>query len=280
MAVAALLIVVLILLIFSRTGEDDRVTIVIASESASAYYNGKPVTDDNYKIVEGSLKDGHKLSVTVSGSQTNVGISENTIEAVVKNRAGDDVSDEYNIVYRPGALTVKAKKLTIVADDAMKRYDGKPLVANSYTVENPSVLIDGARILVKFSSSITDVGTIPNVISSVTIVDASGKDITANYNIKKKNGELRVYSQGALIIMSESDQKYFDSNPLKNDKWYLVSGELLPGDQLVVSVVGEATLPGSKKNEFFVDIIDSNGEYVTDYYDIVKIYGDLIVLRP
>lgn len=279
MAVAALVITVILLMIFVRMARVENNTIVVASESTSAYYDGKPVTDSGWKLVEGELGKGHKLDVTVTGSRTDVGISENTFSVAVKDKSGKDVSKEYNIICKPGSITVKAKRLTLVADSAMKMYDGEPLVADGYTLENPSALVENATLYVRVSGSITDVGTAENVITELSIVNQDGEQITSNYRIKAIKGELRVYSENALIIKSGDAQKYFNGEPLKNDEWELVSGELLSGHELVVSVVGSAVFPGSKKNEFSVDIIDEEGNYMTQYYDIVKLYGDLIILE-
>ena len=54
-----------------------------------------------------ALGEGDKITVRVSGSQTDVGRSENAIaEAVVVNAEGEDVTANYIIRYENGELQV------------------------------------------------------------------------------------------------------------------------------------------------------------------------------
>ena len=284
-AVIAIVITVMLIFVFRRISALEDNTLVISSASAAGTYNGEPITDDRWDLLEGDLNEGHKLYVEVSGSQTDVGMSENTLSAVVRDADGNDVSAEYNIQYKPGSLSIRSKRITLTAASQMKEYDGTPLYLNDYTIDNPSAIIEGATMYVTVEGSITEIGTAQNVITDVDIYNEYGENITRNYSIKIVKGELRVYSPDDLIIRSASDQKYFDGTPLKNDKWELVSGELLPGHTLIVDVIGSQTRPGSAKNEFNAAVIavidEENGyENVTEYYyEIVKVYGDLIVMK-
>ena len=110
--VIALMIAVVVAVIFATINEKSN-KLVISSSSSAAVYNGQPLTNDAWELVEGELKDGHRLSVKVSGSQTNVGISENFISAVVFDINGRNVSKSYDIEYRPGSLNVKARSITL-----------------------------------------------------------------------------------------------------------------------------------------------------------------------
>ena len=281
MTVAAIAITVLLVLIFNRMNSPESNTLVISTASSSAAYSGEALTDDRWSLLEGELKEGHKLSVTVTGSQTNVGKSENSVTAKVKDKTGADVTSEYTLVYRPGSLTVKARSLTISASSAMKPYDGIPLLDSTYTVENPSVLVEGATLEVVVSGEITDIGTADNKITAVSIYGKNGENITKNYSIKTQKGELRVYSPLALVIKSADACKPYDGNPLTCEDWKLLSGELMPGHELLVLVDGTITRSGSAENGFSASVIDTaNGNMdVTDMYELVKIYGELVVLR-
>ena len=55
--------------------------IVISSASQEFVYDGKPHNNPGWKIEQGGLKKGHAAEVTVSGSLTNAGSTENKISA-------------------------------------------------------------------------------------------------------------------------------------------------------------------------------------------------------
>ena len=82
-AVMALIVAILFVAIFGDLTESQNAKLVISSESATAVYNGEPLTNNEWNIVSGELKEGHNLSVEVSGVQTEVGISERRINGML-----------------------------------------------------------------------------------------------------------------------------------------------------------------------------------------------------
>ncbi len=82
--------------------------ITITADSASKVYDGKALTKDAYTYSENDLLEGDTIvSVTITGTQTKVGSSDNVIsKVVIKNSAGEDVTDCYDITFKKGTLTV------------------------------------------------------------------------------------------------------------------------------------------------------------------------------
>ena len=113
--------------------------ITITAASAERAYDGTALTDDGYTstgLADGDVFDG----ITVTGSQTFVGASDNVPSEVKIVRPTEDgkvvdVNDNYTITYANGTLKVTQRELTITADSAEKVYDGKPLTSDGYTVE-------------------------------------------------------------------------------------------------------------------------------------------------
>lgn len=84
--------------------------ITIKAESASKYYDGTALTNEAAAISEGTLGRGSTLkSVTVTGSQTEVGSSENVPSNAVITVDGVDVTDNYAITYQNGTLVVSRR---------------------------------------------------------------------------------------------------------------------------------------------------------------------------
>lgn len=174
-------------------------TIELSSGSATQAYDGHALTNDEWTLTRGELKDGHMLIVEVTGSQREVGISENHIYAKVVDEDGKDVSADYEIEYKPGILKVKERPIIAVADSAIKVYDGTPLTAPTYTLESTSALLSSHEIIATVEGSITEIGTADNVITDFRIVDKNHTDeagepidVSGNYSIVTKKGLLTV----------------------------------------------------------------------------------------
>lgn len=83
-----------------------RKQLTITADSETKVYDGTPLTKNSYTHTE--LLTGDKIEgVTVTGSQTNAGTSDNVLSAaVIKNSNNDDVTANYDITYTNGTLTV------------------------------------------------------------------------------------------------------------------------------------------------------------------------------
>jgi len=78
----------------------------VESGSAWKVYDGTPLTYDKYLIISGGPVGDDQYKVTVTGSQTEVGSSNNTFEVTITDTAGNDTSHNYDIQYHEGTLTV------------------------------------------------------------------------------------------------------------------------------------------------------------------------------
>lgn len=98
--------------------------LTITAGSDSKAYNGTPLTNDTFTRT--SLAAGDTLaSVTVTGSQTNVGSSDNVASDAKLVRGDRDVTANYAIEYVKGKLTVtKNESAKLTADAYRGVYDG------------------------------------------------------------------------------------------------------------------------------------------------------------
>ena len=277
-AVSVLFAGVAFLTISQMSGDTN--TLVISSASATARYDGRELKDESWSLNEGKLKDGHTLSVSVTGSQTGVGISENYLSVSVLDKNGNDVSHQYNIECKPGALTVKARPITVIADSRIKLYDGIPLISDGFEVESAMPLPEGHTVSAVISGSQTEVGESDNIVSEVYVTDKNGTDVTKNYEITVEDGLLVVYNRDAIIIESGSATREYTGKPLVNSNWQIKSGELSPGDVISVEVYGSQTEVGTSPNSMRVTITNSQGNDITSQYEIITLTGTLRVMKP
>lgn len=98
--------------------------LTITAGSDSKAYNGTPLTNDTFTRT--SLAAGDTLaSVTVTGSQTDVGSSKNVASDAKLMRGDRDVTANYAIDYLPGTLTVTKNESAKITAEAYKGvYDG------------------------------------------------------------------------------------------------------------------------------------------------------------
>ena len=191
--------------------------LTITADSDTKTYDGTALTKNGYTSTSLAAGDSIK-SVTVTGSQTVLGSSDNIPSAaVIKNTAGTNVSSSYNITYANGTLKVNKKDLTITADSDSKTYDGTALTKNSYT---NTALASGDNITsVNITGSQTVFGSSNNVASAAVIKNAAGADVTSSYNITYTNGTLNVAKRDVTVSVSDKTVTYNEAEQTGNTSY-------------------------------------------------------------
>ena len=247
--------------------------VTITADGDTKVYDGTALTKSTYTNT--ALATGDQIeSVTVTGSQTVVGTSNNVPSAAVIKHGETDVTASYNITYANGTLEVTQKALTITAESDTKVYDGTPLTKSTYT--NTGLASSDAIESVTVTGSQTVVGTNNNVPSVAVIKNGSGENVTASYAITYVNGTLEV-TQKALTITAESDTKVYDGTPLTKSTYTntgLASSDAIES----VTVTGSQTVVGTNNNVPSAAVIkNGSGENVTASYDITYANGTLTI---
>ncbi|MDR0500677.1 MAG: RICIN domain-containing protein [Coriobacteriales bacterium] len=168
-------------------------SLEVKSKTTAKVYDGVPLTSSVTEI--NMLPRGvTKVEAVVSGSQTNVGSSINTIAEVRLFNNNIDVTGEYSrlrIIRNEGTLTVTQRALGITADSATKPYDGNALTKNSWRVTSGGIASGQTLASVVITGSQTNVGTSANVASNA-LIKAGNNDVSSNYRITYTNGQLTV----------------------------------------------------------------------------------------
>lgn len=257
--------------------------ITVTTGSATKAFDKTALTTkaDDYSIISGSLVSGQKLTLTLSGTQTDPGSSKNTVKEgslKISDEQGRDYTAYYNVTIKEGTLEVtgvKVIEISIKATSAKKVYDGTELTANSYDVIS-GALESGDTLEVEYSGSITNAGTVANKIVKVTAKDANGKDVTAKYKISTQDGTLEI-TKAPLTVTAKSAEKVYDGKALTANTCE-VKGSLAKGHKISATVTGSQTQIGSSKNKASnVKIVDANGNDVTSNYEITYVDGTLTV---
>lgn len=267
------LLAVYLILIATGVIAAEPIRITIATQSATAEYDGDEFTADGWELSDGKLKDGHTLKVTVTGSRTEVGSSKNTATATVLDEKGYDVTDSYKITFKLGTLEVTPRTIVVRSASAEKMYDGAPLTAQSCTIAKGELIV-GHEIEYTVNGTLTGAGKVDNTFTA-TIGDGE-RDVSHNYKIEYLYGTLYVHGE-KLEILTYAAEKTYDGTALTCDKWLLTSGKLQDGDELSVTVLGSQTAVGQSDNVATCKVTDASGADVTDFYEPVFTFGKLTV---
>lgn len=247
-------------------------TVTFRTGSATYEYDGLPKTLNQWSISKGALKKGHTAQVTVTGKQTEVGSSGNTISVAIFDKDGNDVTDIYSIKYDIGDIKVTKRVLEIESLDAEKEYDGQPLIADGYTITD-GTLAPRQTIVATVTGSITDIGETDNTFDVKIMQDDA--DVSDNYDIRLKTGKLAVTKRKVTVKTADA-QKVYDGKPLFDHGWEITSGSLLDGHRLDVEVTGVITEIGTTDNVASV-YLDTGDESMANNYDLTVEFGKLKV---
>ena len=247
------------------------------SNDVQKLYDGAPLAATHYEHLGGELLAGHRAEITVGGERTDVGTTESVLFVKIVNSSGQDVSEYYQIDYKPGDITVLGRPIVIQTASDEKIYDGEVIVNDGWE-HIAGELLDGHTLEVAVTGKRTMVGAANNV-ASVRVKDSSGLDVTRNYSVEFEYGILRV--RGVPInIYSYDAEKEYDGTPLTEPRTPEMTGELLPGHYLTAEAFGSQTEVGRSYNFIDAQVFDAEGEDVTSFYDLIFNYGILTVLEP
>ena len=270
------MLVVMLSLIGTGAIDATQTKLVYKSASAEGVYDGSALVKNQWELVDGQLKEGHTAKVSVTGSQTDVGVSDNHISVTVIDEDGADVTEYYTIEYQPGKLKVTPHYLEITADSLEKTYDGQSLKCETYKITDGSV-VEGHILKATFTGSQLTVGTSVNKVS-VTLTDGNGKDVSGNYTVKCNDGTLKVVKR-PITVTSASVERVYDGQPISCDDYSLTNGELVTGHTMRFDNPSVIYNTGEADNSFSVAIYDANNTDVTSNYDVTRLFGKLKMLK-
>ncbi len=232
----------------------------VTTEAASKVYDGAELTAPGK--IEG-IVEGEDAGFAVTGSQTNVGESENTYEVKWN---GNAKQSNYKLESESvGTLTVTASgELAVSGTDYAGVYDGlEHGVAAVATVEEGTTVeysTDGGDT---WSEVVPTVKGVAEVAVKVRATNPNYKEATAEYT-------LRVTPAPLSIVTSSANQVYNGSALTSSDM--AITG-LVNGETLIARTTGSQTEVGSSANTYAV----AGGTADLTNYEIAETLGTLTV---
>ena len=247
----------------------------ITSAGASKEYDGTPLTNHTTTIF--GFVAGEGANVTVTGSQTLVGTSDNTFTYTLKDGTK---AENYDITTAFGKLEVKNRtekyKVTVEAKNGSKMYDGTPLTVKGfrkliYVVAGNTYTVEGLTAE-KTVTNVSDTGEV-EVKGTAIVTDTDGNDVTAQFTVETKNGNATIRPR-KVTLTSDSASREYNGKPLTNHLVFIEEDGFIEGEGARYHVTGSQTLVGSSDNAFTYTL---NEGTKAENYDITTEFGKLTV---
>ena len=175
----------------------EKKVITVTANSGEAKYTGESHTLEGLKetkfTVDGNEYTVSGLSAKVTGTDAHSYTSKVTGTAVVKDKAGKDVTAQFTVNTANGTLTISPRSVTLTSQGKSREYNGKALELPEVTVEGDG-FVNGEVTDIKATGSITRVGKVTNTITYTP----SDKFKEKNYTITKHEGELSITGKSII----------------------------------------------------------------------------------
>lgn len=263
------------------------VDIELTAKSDNQPYNGTALTNNGYDITNGAFVNDEGLnSVTVSGSQLEVGSSSNVIDAYVLK--GNTKAGNYNITTKPGTLEVTASQVAVVVtiegNKNTQKYDGTEKSASGFAVVGVTVDGQESRLYPAAETDFTFSGT-----DTATRTDAGTTNMGlvagqfANVNKNFSNVSFEIVEDGSVTVTprevtltSATDEKPYDGTALTNSIVTVSGDGFAQGEGFTANVTGSQTDAGSSDNTFTHELTE--GTKAGNYQ--IRTYNGTLTVKP
>jgi hypothetical protein len=143
--------------------------------------------------------------------------------------------------------------LIISIDDKVETYTGNPVYASNYKIESGK-LSKGDYIDITYTGSQTNVGEAKSS-AIVKVFNSSNYDVTNNYSITVKSGNIKVNKRNLTLVPSESI--VYSKNFIDETSFKIIDGEINKSEHIVPTLLDDY-----KRGDSFANV----GAYVYDYY--------------
>ena len=249
--------------------------LTITADSAEKVYDGQPLTKNSFTNTE--LAEGDKLTATVTGSQTNVGSSDNVASAAVIMAGEENVTANYTIAYEKGSLTVTPVTdeviVTVTERGGDYLYDGGEKVVTGYDAvsSNPLYTANDYSFSGDATVKSTNAGSYDMELAPEDFKNTSTNFTNVTFIIV--DGKLNI-AQRKVLMTSADDEKVYDGTPLTNSTVTVTGDGFAEGEGAAYTVTGSQLDEGSSNNSFTYEL--NEGTLAANYIIETK-EGELTV---
>ena len=245
--------------------------VLMTSADDEKVYDGTPLTNDKVTVTGDGFIEGEGATYDVTGSQLDVGSSDNTFTYELNEGT---LADNYIIETEEGELTVTCPEqhIVITANSAEKTYDGTPLTDDGFTYTD-FVLAEGDVLTAVVEGSQTDAGSSANVVKSYRVMRGD-EDVTANYIFDDPVDGTLTVTKRKVTLTSGTACKIYDGKYLTCNKVEVGGDGFVEGEGATYDVTGKRKDIGWSYNDFTYTLNDNTK---ADNYEITIERGILYV---
>lgn len=249
--------------------------LTITADSAEKVYDGQPLTKNSFTNTE--LAEGDKLTATVTGSQTNVGSSDNVASAAVIMAGEENVTANYTITYEKGSLIVTPVTdeviVTVTERGGDYLYDGGEKVVTGYDAvsSNPLYTANDYSFSGDATVKSTNAGSYDMELAPEDFKNTSANFTNVTFIIV--DGKLNI-AQRKVLMTSADGEKVYDGTPLTNSTVTVTGDGFAEGEGAAYTVTGSQLDEGSSNNSFTYEL--NEGTLAANYIIETK-EGELTV---
>ena len=263
--------------------------VTLTSASDEKVWDSTALTNDTVTVsagegnTVGGFVTGEGATYDVTGSQTNVGSSDNTFTYTLNEGTK---ATNYEITQKTGTLTVKPidqeVAITIKGQIVTATYDGEEKTASGYTVTVPEgvdanmitvAVAEGKTVPSVSATDATTTALVQTITDDMFTVTSPYKKVTINC----ENGSLTINPRKVKMV-SGSASKAWDGNALTDgtvtDSGFEGYDGFVNGEGATYSVTGTITDPGEVDNAFTYTL---NSNTKASNYDITQECGKLTI---
>ena len=276
-------------------GTDKKYEITMEANSGEVTYDGTEHMIDGFVTDEFTVNDvTYKvsgLSASTSGTDAGEYTAVVTGTAVVKDSAGNDLTDQFIVNTTDGTLTIDKRNVTLTSATASKAYDGMVLTDDTVKVSGGTGISGGTNA--SDGGFTAGEGAAFNVTGSQKVVGSSANSFTYtlnegtkadNYNITKVEGTLTVTSREVKYEISpqaESGTVMYDGEEHAVSGFVTDTFEVDGNTYKVSGLTAEGS--GTDAGEYTVNVSgtavvkDSDGADVSGEFSVIPKTGKLII---
>ena len=209
--------------------EQKPVTITINGSSDTKTYTGEPLTSNTTVTPScgDSLFDATKFSYSGTATITMTEVGKSSVAIDIEKASYDDENLDVTFVAgTPVTFAINPKAVTITANSNSWTYDGAAHTEAGFTA---TALEEGDEheftVVMTEESTITNVGTQPNVIATVDgeAVETGVEKAIGNYLVTTVDGELEIKKDTAELVITSATNSWTYDSKLHKDETYTVT---------------------------------------------------------
>ena len=173
-------------------------------------------------------------------------------------------------------------KITIKPVDVEKLFDGTPLYPEQKVTGFELYEEKGYTYEAVITGERTEPGKSESVIESFKIFDDKGEDVTSKFTITAQPGLIHIYT--SIITLESDDFTYIYNGMAPTSQIWLCRAKFAEGEAMVeghsIAIIPVSLDPqiGSHPHKFDIQILDVDGNDITDCYKLMYNFGKVNIV--